>query len=309
MQKVGFKGSLKDFFTWLRTDPQFFYSDPRALFEAYQATAKRIDPKLVLMFHTLAAHALWRRGHSREHRAGHPRRRTTASRRRRLARRAPSSSICTSPRRAQVGDDGPDACTRAFPGHHLQFALASEQKSAPRLPPARAGGRRSSRGGALYAESLGDEMGLYDDPYAKFGQLTYEMWRAVRLVVDTGMHAMHWDRKRAIDYFLDNTPKTELDVTNEVDRYIVWPGQALAYKIGQLEDPAPAGEARAALGARASTSASSTTSSCAMAPCPSTCWRSRSRHGLRGPGRATSRRRNTPLTALCSNRSGCRFGS
>ena len=90
-------------------------------------------------------------------------------------------------------------------------------------------------GWALYAESLGDDMNLYDDPYSKFGQLTYEIWRAIRLVVDTGIHHLHWTRQQAIDYFLAHAAKTELDVINEVDRYISWPGQALAYKIGELK--------------------------------------------------------------------------
>ena len=90
-------------------------------------------------------------------------------------------------------------------------------------------------GWGLYSESLGYDMGLYKDPYSKFGQLTYDMWRAIRLVVDTGMHYMDWSRQDAINYFLDNSAKTQQDIINEVDRYINWPGQALAYKIGQLK--------------------------------------------------------------------------
>jgi uncharacterized protein (DUF885 family) len=122
----------------------------------------------------------------------------------------------------------------AVPGHHVQVALAQELTALPEF-------RKNTsytafvEGWALYAESLGEDMGFYQDPYSKFGQLTYEMWRAVRLVVDTGLHSMGWTRQQAIDFFLANSPKTEQDIVVEVDRYIVWPGQALGYKMGQLK--------------------------------------------------------------------------
>ena len=122
----------------------------------------------------------------------------------------------------------------AVPGHHLQISLAMEKEDMPMF-------RRVSpytafvEGWGLYSESLGYELGLYTDPYSKFGQLTYDMWRAVRLVVDTGMHYFEWERQQAIDFFLENAAKSELDIVNEIDRYIVMPGQALAYKIGQMK--------------------------------------------------------------------------
>ncbi len=122
----------------------------------------------------------------------------------------------------------------AVPGHHLQLALATELEGVPQFRKF-TGFTAYVEGWALYAERLGEDLGCYEDPYSKFGQLTYEMWRAVRLVVDTGMHHKRWTREQAIQFFKENTAKTELDITNEVDRYIAWPGQALAYKVGELK--------------------------------------------------------------------------
>jgi prolyl oligopeptidase len=116
----------------------------------------------------------------------------------------------------------------------LQISLAQEMENEPEFRK-HVGYSAFVEGWALYSESLGEELGMYKDPYSKFGQLSYEMWRAVRLVVDTGMHAQGWTRDLAIQFFKDNTGKTDQDITVEVDRYIVWPGQALAYKLGQLK--------------------------------------------------------------------------
>ena len=254
MEKVkleaGFTGTLQNFFTLLRTDPRFFKKTPEELLAAYQVVAKRIDPELVKISKVIP--------------------------RLPYGVKAIPDSIAPDTTTAyyQGGAlDGPSTQARpgyhyvnlykpetrptwemmalslheAVPGHHFQFARALELADMPMF-------RKTAyfvaygEGWALYAEQLGYDMGLYDDPYERFGQLTYEMWRAVRLVLDTGMHAFGWSRERAIDYFRAHTAKTDQDIVNEVDRYIAWPGQALAYKIGQMRISALRANAERELG-------------------------------------------------------------
>ena len=138
------------------------------------------------------------------------------------------------------------------PGHHLQVALAQEAADLPAFRRLSAGwlGNAFVEGWALYTERLADELGLYADELARYGMLGYQAWRACRLVVDTGLHHLRWSRERAIEFFLENVGLTERETFNEVDRYIVWPGQALAYKVGQREIERLRSQQQAALGPR-----------------------------------------------------------
>ena len=233
IKETGFKGSFQDFLDFIRSDRRFYYEEEEELLDGYRAICKKIDPKLSALFGRLPRIPYG-------------------------VKPIPSYQAQSSPTAYYHGasDDGSRpgyfwantynlgtrpkyemialALHEAVPGHHLQISLAQEMKNVPEFRK-RGGYTAFVEGWALYAESLGEEMGLYEDPYDKFGQLTYEMWRACRLVVDTGMHAFGWSRQEAVEYMLQNTGKTSYDINVEVDRYITWPGQALAYKIGELK--------------------------------------------------------------------------
>jgi uncharacterized protein (DUF885 family) len=249
-EQVGFKGSYKDFVHYLRTNPRFYYQDPKDLLEAYRAAAKRVDPLLVTEF------PVWILP-----RVPYGIRPIPAS-------LAPDTYPAYS---VPPAGDGSVAgymavnlykpqsrpkyeiqvltCHEARPGHQLQIPIEMELKS---LPDFRRFDYYSSfgEGWALYTETLCDQMGLYDDPYSKFGYLDYQMWRAVRLVVDTGIHSEGWTRAQAIRYFEDNSALAEQNIDTEVDRYIGWPGQALSYMIGEMDIQRLRKKAEAALGPR-----------------------------------------------------------
>ena len=229
----GFNGTFNEFTHFLRTDPQFYAETAEELLAGYRDIAKKADPELPKLFGKLPrmpygvieipsyaaksqTTAFYRGGSEKDGRAGYFYANTYA--------------LNTRPKWEM------EALTlhEAMPGHHLQISLAKElPETHPLLQNLSYTG--FVEGWGLYAESLGTEMGFYKDPYSKFGQLTYEMWRAVRLVVDTGMHYFGWSREKSINYFASNTAKSLHDIEVEIDRYISWPGQALAYKIGELK--------------------------------------------------------------------------
>jgi uncharacterized protein (DUF885 family) len=244
----GFKGSFAEFKEFLRNDPQFYYDKAEDLVNGYRVVAKKIDPEL--------AHEFGRLPRLPYGVAVIPEFKAPSQT---TAYYQPGSSAVGRPGLYFVNTYNLRARPKwemeslslheAVPGHHLQFALEQEQENVPEFRKY-IGFSAFNEGWGLYAESLGPELGLYKDPYSQFGRLSYEMWRAVRLVVDTGMHTKGWTRQQAIDFFRENTGKTDQDIIVEVDRYIVWPGQALAYKLGQLKIREMRAQAEKTLGAR-----------------------------------------------------------
>ena len=231
IDSVNWDGNFESFLNYLRTSPRFYYDNPDDLFDAYLIMSKTIDPLLPKLFNVFP-------------RAPYgvipiP------------AESAPftTTAYYNSPSPGRPGyfyanlykpDSRPKyeipvlTVHEAVPGHHFQISLAQELENVPTFRKYQ-GITAFVEGWGLYSEELGEYINLYDDPYDKFGQLTYDMWRAIRLVVDTGMHYKDWTRDDAINLFIENSAKSILDIENEVDRYIAWPGQALAYKIGQLK--------------------------------------------------------------------------
>lgn len=233
LRATGFTGTLAEFHQFLRSDPQFFSRTAEELVDGFRVIAKRIDPELAHRFGRLprlpygvlpvpdfaapsSPSAYYLPGAPESGRPG--------------MFYANTYRFGTRPRWRM------EALTlhEAVPGHHLQIALAAELEGVPEFRK-HSGETAFVEGWGLYAESLGEELGLYKDPYSRAGSIDFDMWRSVRLVVDTGLHVLGWSRDRAIEFFREHTGMTDLDIAVEVDRYIVIPSQALAYKMGQLK--------------------------------------------------------------------------
>ncbi|RDZ29059.1 DUF885 domain-containing protein [Lysobacter silvisoli] len=248
MAQVGFKGSLQDFFKFMQTDPRFSFKSEEALLEHYRALEAKINLKVPQQFSLLPKAPF-------EIRAVEPFRAQSAAG---GEYRSPSEDgsrpgvfyVNTYDLPTRKTWDAEDLYLHeAIPGHHFQLALQQELTGIPAFR--RFGGETAFiEGWGLYAESLGKDLGVYTDPYNYFGYLQNELWRAIRLVTDTGLHSKGWTREQVIKYMLDNSAESETQSTAEAERYIAWPGQALAYKIGELKIQELRRKAQQELGAK-----------------------------------------------------------
>lgn len=231
-QEVKFEGSLDDFLGHMRTDPKYRFTSGEELYKAAEDILNRSKPLMAKLFGRLPKADCVMKEMESFRAASSP-----------VAYYNPTPEDGSRPGYYYINLYAPQERLRftlealsyheAVPGHHLQMALDQENKDLPKFR--RYGGYTAYiEGWALYSEKLGYEIGGYTDPYSKFGQLTFEMWRACRLVVDTGMHAKGWTRQQAIDFMAKNTSLALVDIQNEIDRYISWPGQALGYKVGDI---------------------------------------------------------------------------
>ena len=224
IQQVGFKGNMAEFLQFLADDPRFYASDRQDVLEKAAFITQKMYGKLPSLFSHLPRNTFAIKGSSSRGAFYMPP----------PDKRTPGTYFLNSdPRQQPLYNLEALSLHEAVPGHHLQNAIAQELE----VPAFRRTLNHSafSEGWGLYAERLGKEAGFYQDPYSDFGRLGYEMWRAVRLVVDTGIHAFGWTRQQAVDYLAAHTALTEKSVNDQIDRYISWPGQALAYKIGEIK--------------------------------------------------------------------------
>ena len=248
MAEVGFKGSLQDFFKFMQTDPRFSFKSEDALLAHYRALEAKINTRIPEQF-------------SLTPKAPFEIRPVEAFRAKSAAGGEYQSPSEDGSRPGVFYVNTYDLPTRktwdaedlylheAIPGHHFQLALQQELTGLPKFR--RFGGETAFiEGWGLYAESLGKSLGVYETPYDYFGYLQNELWRAIRLVTDTGLHSKGWSREQVIRYMLDNSAESETQATAEAERYIAWPGQALAYKIGELRIQSLRAKAEKALGAK-----------------------------------------------------------
>ena len=245
--QTGFKGSFAEFIEFLRTDKQFYVTTPDQLLKEAAYLSKKIDAQLPKLFHTLPRTPYGIEPVPAEIAPKYTTGRYSGGREPGAAGFYWVNTYALD--RRPLYELEALTLHEAVPGHHLQVALANEQANLPSY-------RRSfytsafGEGWGLYSEYLGLEVGFYQDPYSNFGRLTYEMWRACRLVVDTGMHTMGWTRQQAIDFLGSNTALSMHNVTTEVDRYISWPAQALSYKLGEITIKRLRAQAEQALGSK-----------------------------------------------------------